>query len=168
MCSEKSTSSTLPSFIPRSRNDLVGLPITREVVIQLIRSLDSKKAHGCDEISIAMIKICDISIVEPLCLIFEECLKTGTYPSLWKKANVVPIHKKDSRSCKTNYRPISLLPVFGKLFEKIIFDSIYGHLQKNSLLTPHQSGFQPGDSTINQLLSITHKIYGSFDDVPSL
>ena len=168
MCSEKSTSSTLPSFIPRSRNDLVGLTITREVVIQLIRSLDSKKAHGCDEISIAMIKICDISIVEPLCLIFEECLKTGTYPSLWKKANVVPIHKKDSKSCKTNYRPISLLPVFGKLFEKIIFDSIYGHLQKNSLLTPHRSGFQPGDSTINQLLSITHKIYGSFDNVPSL
>ena len=168
MCSEKSTSSTLPSFIPRSRNDLVGLTITTEVVIQLIRSLDSKKAHGCDEISIAMIKICDISIVKPLHLIFEECLKTGTYPSLWKKANVLLIHKKDSRSCKTNYRPISLLPVFGKLFEKIIFDSIYGHLQKNSLLTPHQSGFQPGDSTINQLLSITHKIYGSFDNVPSL
>lgn len=115
-----------------------------------------------------MIKICDTSIVEPLCLIFEECLKTGAYLFLWKKANVVPIHKKDSRSCTTNYRPISLLPVFGKLFEKIILDSIYSHLRKNSLLTPHQSGFQLGDSTINQLLSITHKIYGSFDNVPSL
>ena len=115
-----------------------------------------------------MIKICDTSIVEPLCLIFEECLKTGAYPSLWKKAKVFPIHKTDSRSCKASYRPISLPPVFGKLFEKIIFDSIYGHLRKNSLLTPHQSGFQPGDSTINQLLSITHKIYSSFDNVPSL
>ena len=86
---------------------------------------------------------------------------------MWKKANVIPIHKKDSRSCKSNYRPISLLPVFGKMFEKIIYLSIYSHLLKNRLLT-HQSGFQAGDLSINQLLFITHKIYGSFDNVPSL
>ena len=54
------------------------------------------------------------------------------------------------------------------MFEKIIYDSIYSHLLKNRLLTPHQSGFQAGDSTINQLLLITHKIYGSSDNVPSL
>ena len=158
MCSEKSTSSTLPPFIPKSQIGLEGFTIRRESVLQLIRSLDSTKAHGCDERSIAMIKICDISIVEPL----------GNVPMPVEKANIVPIHKKDSRMCKTNYRPISLLLVFGKLFEKIIFDSIYGHLRQNGLLTPHQAGFQPGDSTINQLLSITHKIYSSFDNVPSL
>ena len=167
MCSE-TTSSTLPSFTPRSRARLEGFAINREKVLRLIRYLDSKKAHGCDEISIAMIKICDLSIVEPLCLIFDDCLEKGMYPSLWKKANVIPIHKKDSRRCKTNYRPISLLPIFGKLYEKIIFDSAYNHLRQNGLLTPHQSGFQPGDSTINQLLSITHKIYCSFENVPSL
>ena len=72
--------------------------------------------------------------------------------------------EEESRMCKTNYRPILLLPVFGKLFEKVIFDSIYGHLWQNGLLTPHQAGFQPGDSTINQLLSSTHKIYSSFDN----
>ena len=115
-----------------------------------------------------MIKICDLSIVEPLCIIFEDCLETGMYPSLWKQANVIPIHKKDSRRCKTNYWPISLLPIFGKLHEKIIFDSVYSHLRQNGLLTPHQSGFQPGDSTINQLLSITHRIYCSFENIPSL
>ena len=87
-----------------------------------------------------MIKTCDISIVEPLCLIFEDCLRTGMYPCLWKKANIVPIHKKDSRMCKTNYRPISLLPVFGKLFDKIIFDSIYGHLRLFQELGEEQIG----------------------------
>ena len=168
MCSETSTSSTLPSFTPRSRARLEGFAINREKVLRLIRSLDSKKAYGCDEISIAMIKICDLSIVEPLCLIFEDCSEKGMYPSLWKKANVIPINKKDSRRCKTNYRPISLLPIFGKLYEKIIFDLVYNHLRQNGLLTPHHSGFQPGDSTINQLLSITHKIYCSFENVPSL
>ena len=90
------------------------------------------------------------------------------YPSLWKQANVIPIHKKDSRRCKANYRPISLLPIFGKLYEKIIFDSVYSNLRQNGLLTPHQSGFHPGNSTINQLLSITHRIYCSFENIPSL
>ena len=49
-----------------------------------------------------------------------------------------------------------------------MFYSVYNHLQQNGLLTPHQSGFQPGDSTINLLLSITHKIHCSFEKVPSL
>ena len=57
---------------------------------------------------------------------------------------------------------------FGKLYEKIIFDSVYSHVRQNGLLTSHQSGFQPGDSTINQLLSITHRIYCSFENIPSL
>ena len=168
MCSEVSTSSTLPSFTPRSQARLEGFTINREKVLRLIGSLDSKKAHGCDEISIAIMKICDLSIVEPLWFIFGDCLETGMYPSLWKQANVIPIHKKDSRRCKTNYRPISLLPIFRKLYEKIICDSVYSHLRQNCLLTPHQSGFQPGDSTINQLLSITHRIYCSFENIPSL
>ena len=50
----------------------------------LIRSLDLSKAHGCDNISNAMIKICNAVIVEPLCMIFEKSLATGQYPSMWK------------------------------------------------------------------------------------
>ena len=114
-----------------------------------------------------MIKICDASIAEPLCLIFEKCLETGIYPSVWKKANIVPIHKKESRQIKKNYRPISLLPIFGKIFEKLLFDTLYCHLCHNNLLTQNQSGFRPGDSTIKQLLAITHEIYLSFEASPS-
>ena len=51
----------------------------------------------------------------------------------------------------------------GKSFEKIIFDEIYEHLTANKLLSDKQSGFRPGDSTINQLLSITHDIYNAFE-----
>ena len=88
-----------------------------------------------------MIKICDMSIVEPLCLIFEKCLETGSYPSIWKKANVIPIHKKDSRQNKCNYQPISLFLLFGKVFEKILFDGIYKHLTEHDLITSKQPGF---------------------------
>ena len=146
---------------------LQHLDINGERVLKLIQALDSSKFHGCDDISVTMIKICEDAIVEPLCMIFERCIETGIYPSSWKKANVVPIHKKGSRQCKNNYRPISLLPIFSKIFEKLLFDAIYSHLSENKLLTPSQSGFRPGDSTINQLLFITHKIYCAFDDTPS-
>ena len=71
---------------------------------------------------------------------------------------------KRSRPFKTNYRPISLLPIFSKIFEKINFDGMYGFLHSNNLISDNQSGFRPGDSTINQLLSITHDIYASFEN----
>ena len=81
--------------------------------------------------------------------------------------NVLQIHKTESRQLTKNSRPISLLPICGKLFEKIIFDEIYTHLQENNLLSPRQSGFRTGDSTINQLLSITNEILVAFDQYPT-
>ena len=166
-CCAITTGSTLPSFLPRSAPRLQSLEIDKEKVLRIIRALDSTKAHGCDDISISMIKMCDTSIVEPLCLIFENCLETGVYPSIWKKANVIPVHKKNSRQSKENYRPISLLPIFGKIFEKLIFDSMYEHFCNHGLITPNQSGFRPNDSAINQLLAITHHIYCAFEENPS-
>ena len=96
-----------------------------------------------------MIKMCDNSVVTPLCTIFKTSIETGVYPSIWKKANIIPIHKKNNRQCKNNYRPISLLPIFSKIFEKLVFDEIYDHLSIHGLLTDKQSGFRPGDSTVN-------------------
>ena len=64
----------------------------------------------------------------------------------------------------TNYRPISLLPLCGKIFEKIIYDSMYTHIFGNNLISDKQSGYRRNDSTVKQLLSITHKIYKAFDD----
>ena len=166
-CCAIPTESTLPNFRPRSETILENVEIDREKLVKLIQALDPSKAHGCNNISIAMSKICDSTIVEPLCMIFEKCLETGQYPSIWKKANIIPVHKKNSRQCKNKYRPISWLPVFGKLFEKVLFDSMYKYLCANGLLTDHQSGFHLGDSTINQLLSISHKIYTGFEERPS-
>ena len=79
-----------------------------------------------------------------------------------KKANILPIHKKESRQLTKNYRPISLLPICGKIFEKLIFDIMCKHFNDNKLLTPNQSGFHQGDSTVDQLLYITYQIYTAF------
>ena len=92
------------------------------------------------------------------------CIETGSFPLEWKKANVVPVHKKGDKQCLKNYRPVSLLPVCGKIFERLIFNEMFGFLIENNLISSNQSGFKPGDSCINQLLFITHEICISLDD----
>ena len=87
---------------------------------------------------------------------------------MWKRGNVVPVHKKSDRNKNENYRPISLLPIFSKVFEKLIFDDIFSYLELNNLLSQNQSGFRPGDSCVSQLLNITHEIFLAFDANPSL
>ena len=85
-------------------------------------------------------------------------------PEKWKKANVVPVHKKEDKMLVKNYRPISLLPIFGKMFERVIYNSLFNYFQSNRLFTPSQSGFLPGDSCITQLLSIIHETQTAFDE----
>ena len=66
------------------------------------------------------------------------------------------------------YRPVSLLPICGKLFEKIVFDTIFQSFIENNLRNPNQSRFMPADSCIYQPISVTHEIYASFESNPSL
>ena len=81
-----------------------------------------------------------------------------------KKSECSTSPQKNSRQLKENYRPISLLPILSKIFEKILFDSTYKFLNQNFLISENQSGFRPNDSTINQLLSITDEIYKNFEE----
>ena len=99
-----------------------------------------------------MLKLCAVEIAVPLQIIFNDYLLSGMFPDCWKHANVQPIHKKNNRQVKSNYRPISLLPICGKILEKIVFDQVYIFLNTNNLSSNNQSGFRPGDSTIYQLL----------------
>ena len=114
-------------------------------------------------ISIRLLKLWNEAICRPLNIIFKTCLNTGKFPSEWKKGNVVPIHKKDDKQNVKNYRPVSLLPICGKIFERLIYNVMYDFLTENDLLSPNQSGFRSGDSCINQLLSINHEILNAFD-----
>ena len=99
----------------------------------------------------------------PLELIFNDCLTNGIFPSDWKKGNIVPVHKKNDKQCLNNYRPISLLPICGKIFERLVFN-MFGFFIENDLISQHQSAFKPGGSRINQLLLVTHEIYKLFDE----
>ena len=116
-------------------------------------------------ISIRMIKFCGISIWKPLEIIFQNFLRSSKFPSEWKKANVVPTFKKGDKQCIKYYRPVSLLPVCGKVFERLLSNNIFSFFfSENDLISPKKSGFRPGDSCTNQLLSIAHEILSAFDD----
>ena len=88
----------------------------------------------------------------------------GSFPNKWKKVNVDPGHNKGDKQILKNYRPISLLPIAGKMLERLLYDRLFEFFIANNSISKNQSGFRPGDSCINQLLSITHEIYQSFDD----
>ena len=147
---------------------LRSLDFNEGEILKIIRALNMNKAHGHNDISSRMIKICDESLLKPLLILFKNSLKLSCYPDIWKKSNIIPAHKKNDKQLLNNYRPISLLPIFGKIFEKIIFNRIYDFLLKEELLNPNQSGFRPSDSCINQLLAITHEIFEAFNCNPPL
>ena len=111
-----------------------------------------------------MLKICGSTICRPSEIVFKETLSTGLFPSEWKKGNMVPIHKKGDKQVLKSYRPVSLLPIFGKIFERLIFNESFSFLFENTLVSRDRSGFNPGDSCINQLLSITQEILQSFEE----
>ena len=84
---------------------------------------------------------------------------------MWKLANVTPeFFFKDEKDCLSNYRPISLLSSIGKIMERCIFKYVHNFLLKNILITKFQSGFRPGDSTVNQLISISNDFGKAIDD----
>ena len=164
-CTLVPNSSQLPSlFIRKTDKTLSNLTFSQDEIKKVIRNLDPSKAHGHDMLSIRMLKICDDSLCRPLELIFYSCIENGKFPSEWKKANVCPVHKKNDKQTVKNYRPISLLPICGKIFERLLYNNMFSFFRKNNLISSNQSGFQPGDSCTNQLLSITHEIYSSFDN----
>lgn len=120
-------------------------------VESILKILTVGKASGPNGLSNRILRELSCELSSPLCSLFNQSLRTGMVPTLYKEANVCPVPKKGDLSLVTNYRPISLLNSESKVFEKLIFKYLFNHLLDNNLLSPLQSGFIPGDSTVNQL-----------------
>ena len=93
-CSPVVNSSVLPDKSYLTASSLESITISGSDILKTIRSLDINKAHGHDDISVRMMKICDDAIVEPLKMLFVNSVNQAVFPSRWKKANVIPVHKK--------------------------------------------------------------------------
>ena len=92
-----------------SRPQLNSILVTNENILKILKSLNVNKACGIDGIGNNILKTCAESLVEPISILANTSIESECFPSEWKKANVVPVFKKNDKSCVTNYRPISLL-----------------------------------------------------------
>ena len=108
-----------------TENSLANCHFSKKGILQIIRNLGSNEAHGHDMISICMLKLYGDWICKPQEIIFKTCLRNGRFPLEWKKANVVPIHRKVHKQTIKNYHPVSLRPICGKIFEPLLYDTMY-------------------------------------------
>jgi len=119
--------------------------------------LDPSKATGPDGIPARVLKKIASSLAAPLARLFSQCFASGLQPTSWKLANVVPIHKKGSKTAASNYRPVSLLPILSKVMESIVNRSVTNFLEHNRILSDRQFGFRRGLGTTDLLLSLQHE-----------
>jgi hypothetical protein len=126
-----------------------------DTVYQPLSGIDERKSEGLDKIPNKLLKIAATVIAPSLTGIFAASIRTGIFPYEWKASRVMPIFKSGTKSDPGNYRPISVIPCVAKIFEKIIFDQLYGYFDGNSLLPTCQSGFRSFHSTLTALLEAT-------------
>ena len=122
----------------------------------LLKHINVNKATGPDGISGKVLKNCASSLAYPLSLLFKVSYNSGMLPNDWKLANIVPVHKKNSKASVENYRPISLTCLVVKIFEKIIRDEIMTKCQHK--LNPKQHGFLPEKSCTTQMIGFTESV----------
>ena len=107
------------------------------------------------DIPVHIIKLSKHIIAPVLTTIFNNCIAEGIYPDALKVPKVIPIHKSGDTSNPSNYRPISILPHFSKIFEKILLKDLQSFLDKNNILCPNQFGFRKGFPTVHALMSLS-------------
>lgn len=121
-------------------------------------------ACGADGLTIQMIKLCCPYIIQYITHIINSCILDATFPDAWKEAMVVPVPKCNNPSELRDLRPVSLLPVLSKVFERIISWQLRDHLACFEVLPEYQSGFRPNHSCTTALLNVTDNILSSADN----
>ena len=148
----------------KTNSRLNSINITQAETLDIFKSLDTSKATGPDGISCKMLKETADSIAPSFTRLLQLSLSTAKVPSCWKQANVLPIFKKGDQSDFGNYRPVSLLNISSKVCEKIIFKHLFNYCRDNDIISMHQSGFTPGDSTVHQLVYLYNTFCEALND----
>lgn len=141
----------------RNNNNMFMAPTDIYEIGQIIDQLKRKQSTGHDNISTAFVKDVKNSILAPLTTLINKSIETGIVPDSLKLAKVVPIYKAKDKELFNNYRPISLLPAFSKIFEKIVHKRVYNFMLTQSKFYKSQYGFRHQHSTI-------HAVHEFIDD----
>ena len=150
------------SYVTPCNNSIVIPPVTIAEVSQVISSLKNSSA-GWDEIPALVAKQSHDSYIEPLTCLINRCFHDGIFPTDLKLARVVPIFKSGDSPVLSNYRPISILSFFAKVFEKLLYKYLLDFLDSNNVLYKHQFGFREKHCTQQAIVSLVEKITQSWD-----
>jgi Notch-like protein len=127
-------------------------------ILKIIKNFAWKNSQGFDEIPLKLLKISAPFIASPLCYIINKSLSAGIFPDRMKYSIIVPLHKKGDTKNVANFRPISLLLSFSKIFEKVVYKRLLKHFQDNNILSNDQFGFRNNSSTTNAIFKLTNII----------
>ena len=133
------------------------VPATEQDILD-IQNLENKSSSGDDYISNLIIKTASTIIAPYLTYLINKSMNQGVFPDKLKKAKVIPLFKEGSKTDVNNYRPISLLTIWSKIFERVIYNRMYHFMERFSLLYNKQFGFRAKHSTIDALVDLTENI----------
>ena len=146
------------------QNSFMFKPTSPKEISKLLKSMAGKFSSGWDNIPQKIIKSSPYNIIFALSHIFNLSLKEGIFPDKMKIAKVIPIFKKGLKTSVENYRPISLLPVFSKLLERIVYNRLSEFLNENNVLYEKQFGFRNKHSTSHATAYLASKLYETLDE----
>ena len=152
-------------YLPiRVENTFFLSPTNINEILNEIKKLNQRKSCGPDGIGAKVIKLCPMIVAENLCLIYNKAIEIGKYPMALKVAKVIALFKKGDKNQPNNYRPISLLSCFNKIFEKLLCKRLVKFLEVNRILFEYQYGFRKLYSTTLALIEFTDNIIKFLDE----
>ena len=144
----------IPSTRPLS-TQIKDIQTDEQEVLLLSRKIETHTSSAIESLSSRVLKDAFICLPTVMSNLFNLSLRTCKFPSKWKQAKNIPLHKGGSKDDVNNYRLISLLPLSEKLLEKIIHLRLKKYLEDNVVLSPNQHGFRPGHSTVDTVADFT-------------
>lgn len=150
--------------IPMNNKTFIFDDVTENEILHIVKSLKNKSSSGHDEVSNIILKKCIHYILKPLCYIINNSLKYGIFPDLLKLALIIPIYKNGDESNIENYRPISLLSSFSKIFEKVVYNQLLHFFNENEIFSKNQHGFLKGRSIETALFDYINGILNTIDN----
>lgn len=148
---------------PKPSHSFFMSPVVTSDVKEAILSLKNTSCLDHYEMSSAMLKSTVDSLLEPLSILYNKCITEGCWPDNLKISKILPIHKKGDIDDPNNYRPIAIVPIIGKIFEKIVKQKLIDYLEIKKILSPQQFGFRKQKSTIKALVNVIDTVIEGFD-----
>ena len=152
-----------PLLYFQPNNKSIYVPKIGIFEIESIISSMNNSSAGYDELPASIMKQCIGCYIEPLTFLINQSILQGVFPAELKIARIIPLYKGEDNQRIHNYRPISVLPFFSKIFEKIVFKHLIEFLNDNNILYEYQFGFRKHHSTSHALITLVERVTKALD-----